>query len=111
MAIDANKGCPEDTLRRLKAASYERFHIELIKSIERLLEDFEMDWDDLAGKLQWKWNEYHNPIRYLTGDEVKAAIGGNGFRIMDMEAINAIAHVFSMEPYILFKPRFPYTLS
>jgi hypothetical protein len=94
--IDANKGASEETLRRFKEASYERFRIELIASIERLLDDFEMTWDDLAKKLMWF---------SLTGSGVKDRLGG---AYIGVEELNEIAHVFSAEPYIIFRPRFPY---
>lgn len=102
--IDANKGVTEDTLRRLKEASYERFRIELIKSIEHLLVEFEMDWDDAAEKLQWVDLE-GKPI---SGDAVRLEMGTIPITVKE---INDIAHLFSMEPYILFRPRFPYTQS
>jgi len=102
--IDANKGTSEETLRRLKQASYERFSIELVKAVEKLLEDFEMTWDDLAGELCWD----DGNGSYLSGDEIKKEMG---LGPMGTDEINAIAHVFSKEPYILFRPRKPYTQS
>lgn len=110
--IDANKGCTEETLRRFKDASYERFRIELIKAIEQLLVDFEMDWDDLAEKLQWRvqdgsiFTAAFGPN--MTGDQVRQHIGGCSIVPSDIGELNDIAHVFSMEPYILFRPRLPY---
>jgi hypothetical protein len=112
--IDANKGASEETLRRFKEASYERFRIELIASIERLLDDFEMTWDDLAEKLQWKQHDgtiytaCFGPL--LGGAGVKKYIGGESVTPFDLDIkeLNEIAHVFSAEPYIIFRPRFPY---
>jgi len=107
--IEANKGASEDTLRRLKEASYERFRVQLIKAVEKLLEDFEMTWDDLAKKLQWRfWDRYSQSFergKVQTGQDIKTTLGTKHISLF---ALNDIAHVFSMEPYILFKPRFPY---
>ena len=103
--IDANRGTSEEALRRLKAASYERFHIELITAIERLLDDFQMTWDDLAVRLcadpEWVVNT-------LQGSNLKSYVGGFP---LPLNELNAIAHIFSAEPYIIFRPRFPYTQS
>lgn len=107
--IDANQGINKDSLRKLTDASYERFRIQVFTAIVMLLADFEMSWDDLANKLQWKWNSHRMPIRYFTGSEVKKALGDNGYKDIDLEILNEVASVFSTEPYIIFKPRFPYT--
>ena len=93
MMIDANRGATEETLRRLQAESYERFRLELFKSVEQLLADFEMTWDDLAGKA-------------MTGKQLKEIVGSGN---IDLENLNEIAAVFSAEPYVIFKPRLPWT--
>ncbi len=100
--IDANKGSTPDTLRRLKQGSEERFRIQLFECIESLLDEFNMTWGDLAKKLQWK-----HPLfsRLMRGEEIKVAMGRNDPNVV---TINDIAHVFSTEPYILFRPRKPY---
>ena len=101
--IDANKGASEEVLRRLKAASYERFRTELITAIERLLDDFQMTWDDLAARVSFEGQEV-----VMTGDILKSAVGSMP---LDTGELNDIAHIFSAEPYIIFRPRFPYTQS
>ena len=98
MMIDANRGATEETLRRLQAESYERFRLELFKSVEQLLADFEMTWDDLAHKIN----------KNMSGTEVKFYVGGD-IHDIDVRMINEIAAVFSAEPYIIFKPRLPWT--
>lgn len=95
--IDANKGANEETLRRLRDESLERLCLELLKSIEQLLTDFEMTWDDLAEKLGFS---------RACGPYVKSMFGGDA---MDVCLLNSIAHIFSTEPYIIFRPRFPWT--
>lgn len=100
--IDANRGCSVENLQRLKEASYERFRVEFVGAVEMLLEGFEMDWDDLANKLAWP----DEVGMYLNGSEVKRDIGTG---LLSAKKMNDIAHVFSMEPYIIFRPRFPFT--
>ncbi|KKM95674.1 hypothetical protein LCGC14_1185770 [marine sediment metagenome] len=96
--LNPNKGASTDVLVRLKAASYERFRIELFNSVEKLLEDFDMTWQDLARKLGWS----------ISGDGawLKRKIGNEE---LDLQELNEIAHVFSSEPYLIFRPRFPWT--
>lgn len=102
--IDPNKGASQNLLDRLREGSYERFHTQLLEAIETLLNDFEMDWDDLAEKLHWPLSEYRVPIRYLTGQEIKQIIGDD----LSSDELNDIAAAFSAEPYIIFRPRFPW---
>lgn len=94
--IDANKGQSETVLNQYRQESYERFHIEVINAVKQLLDDFEMTWDDLAEKIGWG----------LYGESLKLKIG---CRDLTMWELNDIAHVFSSEPFILFRPREPYT--
>jgi len=101
--IDANRGATEETLRRLQEESYERFRTELFKSVEQLLTDFEMTWDDLAEKLKWPWL---SRSRYMTGAEIKQHLG---IKPLTTFTLNEIAAVFSAEPYVIFKPRLPWT--
>ena len=97
--INPNRDTSEDVLRRLKEASYERMRVELKCSVELLLRDFDMTWDDLAhllgGRIVLKdahlarWN-------ILQGS-------------LTLKQLNDIAHIFSCEPYIIFRPRMPWT--
>jgi len=101
--IDANRGTSEEVQKRLREGSAERFQTQLFESIRLLLNDFQMSWDELAEKLQW-------PYQIVRG----VRSGGNvRFRIshhdLTVKEINEIAHVFSAEPYIIFRPRKPYT--
>lgn len=101
MAIDANKGTSSEVLVQLKVASYERFRVEIVKAVEQLLVDFEMEYDDLAEKLCWGSVDGS----YLSGEQIRREIG---IGPLSIKHLNDIAHVFSMEPYILFRPRLPY---
>jgi len=96
--INPNSGVTEETLRRLSDASYERFRLQLIESLSMLMNDFQMTWDDLADKLGQRGEN--------RGDELKKIIGYGDVSLADL---NAIAHVFSTEPYLIFKARFPWT--
>jgi len=96
--INPNSGITEETLRRLSDASYERFRIQLIESLSMLMNDFQMTWDDLADKLGSRCQN--------NGDDLKKIIGYGDVSLADL---NAIAHVFSTEPYLIFKARFPWT--
>lgn len=102
--IDANKDTSPEVLERLREASYERFRIQLLNAVEKLLEDFEMSWDDLAWKLQW--NIFPEEVgRVMSGEQVKREIGES---FLTDEEFNDIAHCFSAEPYIIFRPRKPW---
>jgi len=102
--INPNLQTSEDVLRRLKEASYERTRNELKCSIEMLMKDFDMTWDDLG---------------QLLGEEVRTP--GNGPSRADrtkwkvvqgqitLKELNLLAHIFSCEPYIIFRPRMPWT--
>jgi len=94
--IEANRGQTEEVLLALKAESYERFRIQVFQGIDMLLKDFEMNWDDLAKKLGLR----------RSGESLKHYVGTCSLRV---EEINAIAHIFSAEPYLIFRPRFPWT--
>jgi len=89
--INPNQQTSEDVLRRLKEASYERTRNELKCSIEILLKDFGMDWNDLERLL-------------LTNTPKKDIIQ----RELTLTQLNEIAHVFSTELYIIFRPREPW---
>ena len=107
--INPNRETSEYVLRRLKEASYERMRVELKCSIELLMKDFDMDWDDLAGNLKWPWNRHHTSIRFLSGEEVKRVIIDEGYYPLTLDTLNEIAHIFSTELYIIFRPREPWT--
>jgi len=94
--INPNRDITEETLRRLSDASYERFRVQLLESLSLLMHDFEMSWSDLAKLL---------PVK-RTGSELRKYVGEHDLTIKEL---NAIAHVFSTEPYILFRARFPWT--
>ena len=94
--VNPNQTTSEDVLRRLKEASYERMRIELKCSIELLMKDFDMTWDDLAELLK---SEH-------TGISLKKYVGTAP---LPLEELNLLAHIFSCEPYIIFRPREPWT--
>jgi len=95
--INPNRETSEDVLRRLKEASYERMRVELKCTIELLMQDFNMTWDDIAEKLKYG----------LLGHEVQEMVIFHPK--LDLADLNDIAHIFSCEPYILFRPREPWT--
>ena len=90
--INPNRATSEDVLRRLKEASYERTRNELKCSVELLLRDFDMVWGDLAPLL-------------MTNTPKKDIIQDN----LTLTRLNEIAHIFSTEIYIIFRPREPWT--
>jgi hypothetical protein len=65
--------------------------VELKCTVELLMKDFEMDWDDL---------------KFLLGGHAKYKLIGEE---LTLEQLNDIAHVFSCEPYIIFRLRMPWT--
>lgn len=91
-----NQNTSESVLRRLKEASYERMRVELKCSVELKMKEFGMDWDDLAEILE----------RGLFGHEVKKMV--IDFPKLDLVDLNDLAHIFSCEPYIIFRPREPW---
>ncbi len=102
--IDPNRDTSEDVLRRLKEASYERMRVELKCSIELLLKDFDMSWDELGELLGFgPTGEMDIETR---ADRVKSHIVQGG---LFLNELNALAHIFSCEPYIIFRPRMPWT--
>lgn len=106
-----NSGESAELLQRRKEASYERMRVELLNSVELLMKDFDMTWDDLANKLKWPWNRHKDPSRFLSGEEVKQVIVDEGYYPLTLETLNEITHIFSTEPYIIFRPRLPWTKS
>ena len=89
--INPNRDASEDVLRRLKEASYERTRNELKCSVELLLEDFSMTWKNLESILMT-----NTPKKDIVQDE------------MTLRQLNEIAHLFSTELYIIFRPREPW---
>ncbi len=102
--IDPNRDTSEDVLRRLKEASYERMRVELKCSVELLLKDFDMTWDDLGEALGFNPTGETDPN--TRADRVKWHILQSG---LFLNELNILAHVFSCEPYIIFRPRMPWT--
>ena len=98
--INPNRDASEDVLRRLKEGSYERTRVELKCSVEAKMKDFDMTWDDVGRLLgidadeNQMWNQY-----------AKQHIIEEG---MTLEDLNEIAHIFSCELYIIFRPRDPW---
>jgi len=99
--IDPNRGASADVLAQHKAQSYERFRLELFEAIKSLLKDFDMTWDDLAMQVL-----FPNGTRYMTGVELRQRVGSEEIGLSE---VNAIAHVFSAEPQVIFRPRAPWT--
>lgn len=101
--INPNRQTSEDVLRRLKEASYERMRVELKCSIELKMKEFGMDWDKLGELLGFgPTGETDVETR---ADRVKGHVIQGG---MFLSELNAVAHIFSCEPYIIFRPREPW---
>ena len=99
-----NRATSEDVLRRLKEASYERMRNELKCSIELLMRDFEMTWDELGELLG---EEERTPGNGSSrADRAKWKVVQGQITLVEL---NALAHIFSTEPYIIFRPRSPWT--
>lgn len=102
--INPNRNTSEDVLRRLKEGSYERMRNELKCSIELLMNDFSMDWDDIGKMLGMeKRTPGNGPSR---ANKIKHRVIQGQITLNDL---NTLAHLFSCEPYILFRPRNPWT--
>ncbi len=98
--INPNQNTSEDVLRRLKDASYERMRVELKCSVGLKMRDFDMTWDDLGRLLELLDHPLARSVRaknLVTWGE------------LSLEALNNLAHIFSCEPYIIFRPRMPWT--
>ena len=102
--VNPNRQTSEDVLRRLKEASYERMRVELKCSIELLMKDFDMDWDDIGQVIGLRERTPGNgPSR---AEIVKHKVVQSNMTLGDL---NLLAHIFSCEPYIIFRPRSPWT--
>jgi len=99
--INPNRGTSSDVLERLKTASYERMRVELKNSVELLMKDFGMSWNDLGRLLGMKGIE-KNPMWESYAKENIIEEG------MSLEELNELAHIFSTELYIIFRPRNPW---
>ena len=100
--INPNCDTSKDVLRRLKQASYERMRVELKCSVELLMKDFGWTWDDLGRLLGVRGNITRDQT---PGDIAKHRIVQGQVTLNDL---NTLAHLFSTEPYILFRPREPW---
>lgn len=104
MMINPNKGTSDDVLRRLKEESYERMRVELKNSIEVKMRDFGMSWDDV-GRLLGMESKTVGDLELRGAGARKHVIQGP----ITLFELNALAHIFSCEPYIIFRPRDPWT--
>lgn len=96
--INPNRNTSESVLRRLKEASYERMRVELKCSVELKMKEFGMSWGDLVSLLG-------NGKVLKDADRVREhIIIGN----LTLKQLNDIAHLFSCEPYLIFRPREPW---
>ena len=103
--INPNRETSEDVLRRLKEASYERMRVELKCSIELLMRDFDFTWDDIGRLLGMKRKQIAGESRSRATIIRERIIQGQ----LTLNDLNTLAHIFSTEPYILFRPREPWT--
>ncbi len=101
--INPSKDTSEEVLRRLEEGSYERVRVELYNSVKAKMLDFDMTWDDLGRLLGLETRTPGNgPSRE---DEAKWNILQGQITLTEL---NAIAHIFSCEPYVIFRPRSPW---
>ena len=101
-----NQGVSEDVLRRLRDASYERMRIELKCNIESLMEEFGFTWDDI-GRLLGMTKKVRGGTK-TRADVIRYKVIQGSLTLKDL---NMLAHLFSCEPYIIFRPRLPWTKS
>ncbi|KKN18108.1 hypothetical protein LCGC14_0959150 [marine sediment metagenome] len=100
-----NRGASKDLLQRYKEASYERMRVELKCSVELLMRDFDMTWDDLGRLLGMSFAPSRGMSR---ADKIKWKVVDGRMTLSDL---NTLAHLFSCEPYIIFRPRLPWIKS
>ena len=104
--INPNQAISKDVLQRLKEASYERMRVELKCSIELLMKDFDMTWDELGVLLgEEERTPGNGPSR---ADRAKWKVVQGQITLVEL---NALAHIFSYEPYIIFRPRNPWVVT
>ena len=101
--INPNRDTSEEVLRLLKEGSYERMRVELKNSIESKMRDFDMSWDDVGIQLGM---EPRTPGNGPSRAEIVThrIIQGQ----VTLRDLNTLAHIFSCEPYIIFRPRDPW---
>ena len=97
--IDANRGMSEEVLQQHKQASYERFRTQFALAVEQKLIDFEMTWDELY---ELMYPDLNKGWGFVLKQKVKAGD-------LSAEDMNDITHIFSCEPYVVFRPREPWT--
>ncbi len=101
--INPNKGASDSVLKLLKEGSYERMRVELKCSIELKMKEYNWTWDDLGRLLGEKTRTPRDgPSR---GDIAKWRIVQGQITLAEL---NDIAHIFSCEGYIIFRPRSPW---
>ena len=103
-----NHGESAEVLQRRKEASYERMRVELLCSVGLLLEDFDMTWDDLGRLLGMTYLEPHPSKTMSRAEKIKEKIIQGSLTLANL---NELTHIFSCEPYIIFRPRLPWTKS
>lgn len=101
--INPNRGASDSVLQRLKQGSYERMRVELKNTIELLMRDYNWTWDDLGRLLGEETRTPGNgPSR---AESAKWKVVQGQITLVDL---NTLAHIFSTEPYIIFRPREPW---
>jgi hypothetical protein len=100
--IDANKGLSEEFQIEIQNLAYERVRAEIVTAVTKLMREFEMGWEDLA-RLAFPAGDPS-----LRGECIRETLHCGTITI---EFLNRIAAAFSAEPYIIFRPRFPWTQS
>lgn len=98
-----NQGASENVLRRLKEASYERMRVELKCSIELKMKEFDMTWDDIGRLLGLEKHGMFSTTRATRAKQLCVQVN------ISLAVLNEITHIFSCEPYIIFRPREPWT--
>lgn len=101
--INPNRDTSIEIQGLLEEGSYERMRVELKNTIETKLRDFEMSWDDLGRLLGMKRRAPGNGRS--RGEAAKWRIFQGQITLRDL---NTLAHLFSCEPYIIFRPREPW---
>lgn len=101
--INPNRDTSEDVLRRLKEASYERMRVELKCSVELKMQEFKMTWDDIGRLLGMETRTPGNGPSRAESAKWKVVHGQ-----ITLVELNVLTHIFSCEPYVIFRPRSPW---
>lgn len=101
--INPNQETSEEVLRLLKEGSYERMRVELKNSVEAKMRDFDITWDELGRLLGIA--KMPEDCDLSRGDTAKWRIVQGQITLAEL---NTLTHIFSCEPYILFRPRDPW---